>query len=319
LSSSRRADRRTALVVVLSRRRPAASRRRATSARAPHCAKAPPPPPSKTRAPPPRWRVGEDLPRCTLAQPSAPPPSPPRSSSGFRSSPLLLRSPSAPLLTPRFRAPPPRQRGRWLHAQRADGGGSAARCRTEGACLAALAPRPPARRTAPRPRPHRPRRLGHLPHAIAWGRIWMRCACLGIAPPRRSSPALLRSSPAHSARTPRAPRSSPAPAGEVAARAACRRRGPVLLPSHHVRPRGRRPRPHRPRRLGHLPHAIAWGRILDVRSRPCPFRPRAALRQGPAPIALEDSGTSPTLARGGGSFQVFARATAVTRRSGPVP
>jgi predicted small lipoprotein YifL len=74
--------------------------------------------------------------------------------------------------------------------------------------------------------------------------------------PARSFPAL---SP-----PPRSHRSSPAAAGEVAARAACGRRGPVL-PS-------------------------------------CHFPPRAAPRpQAVAPSALEDSGTSPTLGRGGGA------------------
>jgi hypothetical protein len=127
---------------------------------------------------------------------------------------------------------------------------------TEGAYLHAVAPPdaaarlPPARRhttTAPPPPPSRTRAP---PPRCAWGRIWVRCS------PRVSSALLPRA------------------AGEVAARAACSRRGPFLPPSHNARSRRLTPschfhlqaehahaRPPPPSWTRAPPPRCAWGRI----------------------------------------------------------
>jgi hypothetical protein len=207
--------------------------------------------------------------------------------------------------------------------------------------------------TRRRPRPHRPRGLGHLPHALAWGRILMRRsarprsspaaagevsassptegAC--ASPRRHTAPTALPPPPSRTrAPPPRCawgrilmrrstrdssslrharPRSSPAAAGEVSASSPTE--GACASPRRYTAPQAQPPPPSRTRAP---PPRCAWGRILCAAPRDHAPPPRQRGRwphaqradggglcitqalhraHGPAPTALADSGTSPTL------------------------
>jgi hypothetical protein len=187
-------------------------------------------------------------------------------------SPRCHTAPQAPPPPPsRTRAPPPTRRvGEDLDAPlpaqssllpRASGGGVGVLA--DGGGLVS-----PRRYTAPTACPHRPRRLGHLPHALAWGRIWMRRATSELLASARSC--LVRPH-LPCALLPRA----------------------LLAPPPRQRGRCRRPRRRRGPCITQVPHRAT----------------------GPAPTALEDSGTSPTLSRGGGSGCAALRA--ILLRSAP--